>query len=288
MHISFVILHYITIDDTKECVESILNNVLYDNYSIVIVDNGSNNFTGEKLLELYRNNEKINIIINNNNTGFARGNNVGFMYAKNKLGTDAIVMINNDTIITQKNFCEKIKEIYNKKNFDICGPNVISKLDGMSQNPIVRQFYNKEEVNKKIVRLKILLFLSYFNLDQCVQKKYIRLKKNFTEKKKNERNILETGDFQLHGCCMIFSKKYINKYNGIYDKTFMYGEEDILRYICQRDNLNMIYSEELNIYHKEYSSTYMSFGKGVKKRRFYYVNSIESYKLLQHMMSKNK
>ena len=43
-NIAFVILHYITYDDTIECVKSILNNRnLSKNSRIVVVDNGSPN-----------------------------------------------------------------------------------------------------------------------------------------------------------------------------------------------------------------------------------------------------
>ena len=39
--IVFVILHYLAIKETIDCVSSIQQNVCYDNYSIIIVDNGS-------------------------------------------------------------------------------------------------------------------------------------------------------------------------------------------------------------------------------------------------------
>lgn len=283
MHISFVILHYLTIDDTIECINSVKKNIKYKYYSIVIVDNGSKNFTGEKLQDRYKNDHNVVIIINEENLGFAKGNNLGFNYAKNKLKSDVIIMINNDTIIYQNDFIETILKSYELKKFDVCGPNVISSVDGKKQNPIKREFYSIKDVNKRIQKQKVLLFFSYFRVDTIFQRLYLlklKLLKNKDEKEKKN-------DYQLHGCCMIFSPSYIKRYDGIYDKTFMYSEEDILRYIVERDCLKMIYLEEITIYHKEYSSTYIAVGKGYRKRQFYYKNSIKSCTLLRNMMEKD-
>ena len=77
---TFVILHYLTEYDTIDCVDSILNNVDYQDYKIIVVDNGSTNNSGETLLKRYRNNEKIVVIIVEENLGFARGHNIGYEY----------------------------------------------------------------------------------------------------------------------------------------------------------------------------------------------------------------
>jgi GT2 family glycosyltransferase len=45
----FVILHYKAIQDTLECIESVLNNIASDDYSMVVVDNGSNDGTGDDI-----------------------------------------------------------------------------------------------------------------------------------------------------------------------------------------------------------------------------------------------
>ena len=61
--IVFLILHYYTIDDTIKCVNSIKSNIDADNYEIVIVDNASPNDTGKELEELYKDNDKIHVLI---------------------------------------------------------------------------------------------------------------------------------------------------------------------------------------------------------------------------------
>ncbi|MCU9807033.1 glycosyltransferase [Paraclostridium sp. AKS46] len=278
MHVVFVILHYLTIDDTIECVESINNNIVYDNYSIVIVDNGSKNNTGEILLKTYENKKNIKVILNKENIGFAKGNNIGFRYAKHKLKADFIVMINNDTVINQKEFCKNIIELHSTNKFDIAGPKIISLVDNEMQNPVPVQFKSIKDVKIKIKKFYILLFLNYLKLDGILQ--YIKnkaIKKNDTPH--------EFLDFQLHGSCLIFSKKYINMYQGLNPNTFMYCEEDILKYISLRDRLKMTYSDSIEIYHKEDSATDEVFKKDRLKRRFYYKNSIDSCKVLIDLMN---
>lgn len=276
MHISFVILHYVTFNDTVECVDSIINNIDYKDYSIIIVDNGSQNGSGKKLLDKYSEDDRIDILLNEKNLGFAKGNNLGFIYAKNNRKADFIVMINNDTIIEQKDFCNQILKNYDAIKFDIAGPDIISLVDKQCQNPVPIQFKSISQVKNKIRKFYLLLFLNYLGLDTVFQKIKLLIKPN------NKEN--ELTEYQLHGSCLIFAKNYIDKYNGLYDKTFMYCEEDILKYISTRDNLKMKYIKEIKIFHKEDSSTNAKFKKDILKRRFYYKNSINSCNRLKELM----
>ena len=280
MKISFVILHYLTINDTIECIESILNNIVYESLDIVIVDNGSTNNTGTELEDIYSSTNNVYILKNKENLGFAKGNNIGFQFAKNKLNSDFIVMANNDTIFNQKDFCVNLIEVYNKEKYDICGPEIISLIDHKNQNPVPKIFNKIEQVKKMKKKFKLLLLLSYFRFDDVFIKLLNRKHINNTS-----RNI-ENTDIQLHGSCLIFSPDYIKKYQGLHEETFMYLEECILKYISERDNLKMIYSERITMYHKEDSATNVFLDKGYKKNRFYYKNSIESCQILINLMNK--
>lgn len=278
MKISFVILHYLTIEDTKECIESILNNIKYEDINIIIVDNGSPNHSGKELESLYLLNTKVHIILNNENVGFAKGNNIGFLYAKNNLQTDFIILINNDTIIEQNNFCDNLLEVFVEKKFDICGPKIISLIDSKNQNPEKKFFESINDVRKMRIKFTFLYIISFLRIDNLVIET-LNIKKKFNISHKEKNN-----EIQLHGSCLIFSPKYINKYNGLFDKTFMYLEECILKYISDRDGLSMVYTNKLMIYHKEDSATDAYMKKKIAKRRFYYKNSIESTKQLVKLM----
>ncbi len=286
---AFVVLHYLTTEDTIECVNSIINNIKYSNYKIVIVDNGSPNGSGAIIKEKFINNDKITVILNKNNLGFAKGNNVGFQHAKHRLKADFIALINNDTIIEQSDFITKIIEKFKSSHFHILGPDIISTKDSTHQNPRPRTLQKKDELKDQIKLYRTKLFLNFFLLDNILEK----LKKYFI--KKPFVTVSETIgpswekeklDVKLHGSALVFSPLYLKLYEGLYPKTFIYSEEAILYFIAKRDNLKTIYSPTIKILHKEDSSTNEIFKKNFKKRRFYYKNFIKSGKVLLELMEK--
>ena len=73
----YVILHYLTAEDTINCVESILKQ--NEECKIIIVDNASNNGSIEQIEERYKKNTSIIIIKNEKNLGFADGNNICYI-----------------------------------------------------------------------------------------------------------------------------------------------------------------------------------------------------------------
>lgn len=281
MHVSFVILHYLTKKDTIECVESILNNVSYKNYSIIIVDNGSSNKSGEFLQMNYKTNEKVEVVLSKENLGFAKGNNLGFLRAKNKYLADIIILMNNDMLIEQKNFLDVIIHKYKKNKFAVMGPNIISLIDNGSQNPQPNRIKSLKDARYQLVRHLILLVLNMLKVEVLLKKLLKIFKK---EKRHTMNNVNEQINVQLHGSCLIFSPLYIQKFNGLYDKTFMYFEEDILYYLSKKNNLKMYYCPEIIIYHKEDSATNELINNDLKKNRFIYKHSLKSIVFLIRLM----
>jgi len=288
---TFVVLHYVTIEDTIECVNSILNNIDYDNYHIIIVDNGSPNKSGKLVIEKFQNNPKIKIILSEKNLGFAQGNNLGFKFAKYELNSDFISLINNDTIIEQKDFVKRIINEYENKKFHILGPDILSTKDGIHQNPRKLTLQNEIELRWLIKVYYVKLFLNYFLLDDIIEK---------TKKKIFTKTWIKTGEdytppweekrenVKLHGSALVFSRDYIELYEGLYPKTFMHSEEAIIYFIVKRDKLRTVYSPEIKILHKEDSSTEAIYNKGFRKRRFYYKNFIKSGKAFLELIEETK
>lgn len=278
MKFSFVILHYLTFDDTVECIDSILNNIQYPDYDIVVVDNASANDSLQKLEKKYGNQEKVYFVKNKSNLGFAKGNNVGYQFAKNELKSDFIILINNDTIIKQRDFLTVILEKYKESKFDILGPDIVSTQDGLHQNPNRNRGFTEEEVKREMNKLRTKLMLNYIGLEDVFLKLYRTVRKNPTPVAANNNWEVEQENVLLHGSCLIFSPGYVRKYNGLYSNTFLYMEEDILYYIAQKENLKILYTPAVRIYHKEDSSTNAVYQKETKKRRFVYKHVIASSK----------
>lgn len=286
--IVFIILHYLTYKDTVECVQSIKSNVIYDNYEIVIVDNNSNNGSYENLVKTYNQDVKINLIKNEKNLGFAKGNNIGYVFAKNELGANYIIAINNDTLIEDKEFLNKIIQSFKKEQYYILGPDILSLQDGGHQNPLRKVLNSKKELVKKIIRLNVLLVLNYIKLEKLTKK--LREAKSKEYIRDEEKRLKQLDEKQinvpLHGACIIFSPLFIKKFNyAFYPETFLYLEEDILFYICTKLKLKTIYNPQIKIYHKEDSSTNIFLGNNSsKKEKFILKNmihsSLEFYKLI--------
>lgn len=92
---SLIVLTYNNLALTKECLKSIEINTYYDNYEVIVVDNMSTDDTREYLRENYSNRENYQLIFNEDNLGFAAGNNVGLAAAEG----DILVILNNDTYV---------------------------------------------------------------------------------------------------------------------------------------------------------------------------------------------
>lgn len=118
--VSVVILTWNGIDYTKKCLQSLKENTDYLNYKIIVVDNGSTDGTVEYLEKI----KDITLIKNKENLGFVKGNNI----ALEKITDGDVILLNNDIIITQKNWITKLNEVaYMDKKTGIVGCRLINE-----------------------------------------------------------------------------------------------------------------------------------------------------------------
>ena len=143
---AFVVLHYRAIDYTRKCVENI--KALEGEKRIIVVDNASPDGSGAILKEEYRGDKEVCVLLNRENSGFARGNNFGVRYSKCKFSPDFTVVLNNDVEITQRDFISKIDSIYQAHPFDLLGPDIVSVFSGIHQSPKTMKGINLESVRK--------------------------------------------------------------------------------------------------------------------------------------------
>lgn len=141
--VSIIILNWNGYEDTLEALES-LYQINYPNYNVIVVDNNSTNDSVEKIREYalgnikveteytrYINNKPISLTVlkegeysavdntttesekrlllieNNENYGFAKGNNIGIDYTIKYDNPEYILLLNNDTIV-DPDFLEKM------------------------------------------------------------------------------------------------------------------------------------------------------------------------------------
>lgn len=297
----FVILHYNALDMTKECIGNILNLFNNKDIIIVIVDNASPNGSGKALKHFYSEQQKIRVILHHKNDGFARGNNIGFNYLKNNYNIDFMIVMNNDVIIKQADFLNKIERIYNKHNFGVLGPDIYAPKLLRHQNPLdkwltdINTCENFIHNYKKMLRRdtlnhyrnKLLHYTVYWwakpLLHILMPQKYNQLIKTKKVKPQRpdksqiyEQNNIE--DCMLQGSCLIFSKEFIQKRQyAFYPDTFLYYEEHILCLQCRHEKLKMLYSPEIKVVHNCYISTEETFSER-EAYRLYWRENIKSIK----------
>ncbi|MCH5296426.1 MAG: glycosyltransferase family 2 protein [Ruminococcus sp.] len=277
MNICFVILHYLTDKDTIECVESIESLDGADKAKIVIVDNFSNNGSIEKVSTAIDKFSNCKILYSDKNLGFAKGNNIGYSYVKKTFGNSFIVVLNNDTVIKQNDFITRIVDTYNKNSYAVLGPDIISLIDGGHQNPLGK-IPSKKAVKKDINKYRFLLLLSRLGVYNQIQKHFgaNRAAKKVRLEKPQSKEIIDSA---LHGSCLIFSPDFISVMDEAFcPDTFLYKEEFILSKRCEKKNLKMFFNSEIEIFHKEDSSTNQVVNTEKKKREFVFRNLINSNK----------
>lgn len=277
MNICFVILHYLTDKDTIECVESIESLYGGDKARIVIVDNFSNNGSIEKVSSAVEKFGNCKILYSDKNLGFSKGNNLGYSYIKKKYSNPFIIVLNNDTVIKQKDFITRIVDTYSKSPYAVLGPDIISLTDGGHQNPLGK-IPSKKDTKKDIRKYRFLLLLSKLGVYNLLQKHFgaNRSGKKINLEKPQSTEIINRS---LHGSCLIFSPDFVSVMDEAFcPDTFLYKEEFILARRCAKKHLKMFFNSEIEIFHKEDSSTNKVVNTAKKKREFIFKNLINSNK----------
>ncbi len=282
--IIFIILHYMAVETTFECVEYIIKNIDTDNYQIVIVDNNSPDNSYILLQKRYRKNEYIDLIHNEGNTSFSGGNNYGIHYVNRKYKYNFLILMNNDTLLLETAFYEKIKKYYEQYKFAVAGPRIINKY-GADVNMTEDQLETEEQIKRYMIWLKKMLILDkihlmviyYFFVMQI--RKLENCLKNII--KKNDQPMcvkLVKKDVMLHGCFWIFSEKFFEKYDMLIEKKAFYKEEDTLLYKLREKGLLTVYLPDILVIHLEDVSTNVKY-RGLRERlRFMYENALETRK----------
>lgn len=265
--IGFVILHYLSLDDTLECINSILCKIDTSDYCIVVIDNASPDGSGISLSNHFKKDEKVHIIQNQKNLGFSRGNNIGIDYARKRCGCDMVVVLNNDTCIIQDNFCKVIEAEFQDSHFAVLGPQVLDPKGNISSSPLDLEPDFSLETLKGIKNIWLKNWLKSLFYLENIHRGSNRQQNVKIDDKKNQIRTLRMEHVMLHGCCLVFSPEYFKHYAGFEELTFMYGEESILMMNCDRYNLLMVYNPKLQIYHKEAVATKKEYTSHSKKVR---------------------
>lgn len=279
MDIVFVILHYTAIEMTIGCVSSIRRQIDTVKYKIIIVDNCSPDDSWRELNLIFRNNTDVVLLHSDENVGFARGNNIGFSYAKQKYHPHFLILMNNDVCLIQGWLYKKLKQKYEETDYAVLGPMIITGEGSICSSPLRKEILSMQAARRSMRRNYRLLKLNCFRLDKIYRSIKSKFYKHVPQFSVEER-LIQHENVEIHGCFMVFSENYISRYDGLDPSTFLYMEEDILFLHLMKNNLKSVYCPDIVIYHKEDASTDAVLKNSHKKNAFVYrncMNSLKSY-----------
>lgn len=204
-----ILVNYNRAPLTMACVDS-LKKMGNQNYKVIIVDNCSTDNSFELLTIEYTANEKVIVIKNIDNTGFAGGNNYGIEYALN-MNAEYLMLLNNDTEVD----CDFLDEILSNYHGDGIHVPRINYYDDKNS-----AWYAAGEIdyNKCVVR--------------------------------NGKVDFEQKVTFASGCCMLFSCQIIERIGLLKEEYFMYYEDVAYSLDAIQHNIDIIYKPNALVFHK--------------------------------------
>lgn len=281
--ICFVILQYNGYNLTQNCIKSIENKMIDCLYRIVIVDNNSIDDSYKQMLNYANKKENIVVLRNNDNLGFANGNNVGISFANNNYNFKYLITLNNDIEIVTTNLLKELETEYNESEFAVLGPLVLSADNKFSTNPMSMRIFNSEEINKEIKHTKNIILLNKLHL--LVFYNFLKkLKKKNIKYIDTQKYINKHKNIKLHGCFLVFSRKYFEHKKGFNPETFLYMEEDILALELNKLKLESLYTPNIVVYHLEGATTNLINNSNREKINFIYENRLKSQLIYKRLL----
>ena len=229
-----VILNYGTFEMTINLIKELQANLEYENYSIMVVDNCSPN---ESVEILAAKSQEMNFIFyaNKTNVGYAAGNNIGIRYGIEH-GFEYSWILNNDVELREKNVLTHMVEIAEKDiRIGCIGPKIYT-LDGSICAPYCRR-------------------PSFWSMTGGIG----------AEKKYRRQFIDQSGEvYRVYGCCMLLKNRAMAAIDCMDERTFLYGEEDILAERMLAKGYISFYETNVSVTHKE-SASMKQMSKNQKK-----------------------
>jgi GT2 family glycosyltransferase len=219
--IAVIILTWKRYEDTKDCLNSILkSNRLPD--ELLIIDNGSNDGSYEKIKSEFAKIPYIRFILNEDNFGFAKGVNIGIMNYLNKTGFSYLILLNQDTVVDEHFIEECFKTMKKDPEIGIVGPRIY--------------YYNNPH--------KIWHGWIFFNRIKCGM--------IIPEKNKNDEQVgVQDRETEfLTGCAMMINK-HIFKRTGLFNENFFfYFEDSDFCLKVRKAGYRLWYNSKAKVWHK--------------------------------------
>ena len=254
--IAIIIVNYKNDERTKKFVSEELSKIKIDHVVVIVnneADEDSNRYFQQKLdaVILEPNSHDIDdsyiyVINNPENSGFARGNNIGAKFAIEDVHVDYILFSNNDIRFIDNDVVEKlVDKMSEMPTIGIIGPKVLG-LNGEHQSPEPYiNFWDKT----------VWMYISTPFLSK--QKKITRFKLDYA------KNAKEGFHYKLMGSFFIVRKHDFQKCGMFDENTFLYAEEVILKERMKNIGKYPYYYPSVGVIHEHGATT----GKHISNKK---------------------
>lgn len=229
-----IILNWNRFDDTLETLESIdkLNASDFELHTVVI-DNASSDGSVEKLKKEKFDNIKVEFVLNNENLGFAAGNNRGIDFAL-KNGADYLCILNNDVIVDPDLITSLLVQLQGDDTTGAISPKMY-----FAKGFEYRDKYKKSDLGKVIWYAGgIIDWNNVYGVTRGVD-----------QVDEGQFNQTCETDFTT-GTCLFTKTEVIKKMKGFDEKFFMYYEDTDLSVRIKLAGLKLIYEPKAILWHK--------------------------------------
>ncbi len=241
MELSIIIVNYNTKELTKQTIDSVKKTVINIEYEIFLVDNASVDGSIEFFKDIYESDNRVQLIFNNDNLGFAKANNIAIKKSKGR----NILLLNSDTIVKEACIEKCLKYLNQQNDVGALGPKILLN-NGELDHACKRGFPTPA------ASLYYML-----KLDKLYPKN-----KKFGQYRMTYLDDNEIGEVDaLTGAFMMVKREVIDKVGVLDDDFFMYAEDIDWCYRIKAAGWKIIYYPEAEMIHLK--------GQSSKKKRKY-------------------
>jgi len=255
--LSVIIVSYNTSELTFKCVKSLVSSLEKEkniSFEVIVVDNGSEDGTVDRLKKIAIEKDRFLIIENKKNLGYAKANNLGIKKASGKF----ILFLNSDVLISDINW--KILLDFLEKN---------EKIGALT----VRVNLESKDIDPACHRGLPTLWRSFCYF-VCLERFFASFP--FLNRIFGGYHLIHLDLGKIHeveaisGAFFLTRKEILSRLKGFDEDFFMYGEDLDLCLRIRKIGYKIIYYPLFSVLHLKYKSGLGKKNKEVKRRTSYY------------------
>ncbi len=212
--VSIVIVTWNALEHTRTCIESLFSETAYEDFDVVVVDNGSVDGTVEYLKSI----EGLTVIENRENLGFAKGANIGLAHTK---PDSDVIFLNNDIRITDREWIDKLRQAaYSKPEIGVVGCRLVFPNGTLNHTGAYIRPYELFGENEGGLE---------DDIRQCTSNRVVEA---------------------VIGAVLYVKRTALDRLGGAFDEDyFSYFEDTDLCYRARKEGMEILYCGELTLEH---------------------------------------